>query len=99
VTARGACILVTGSDPVAVASGINYYLKYVANCSISWWGDQLSNLPDGPLPKVAEDIVMNSTYEYRYYMNVCTFGYSTAFWYVFHLAPVGLSVIVDCHHV
>lgn len=42
-------ILITGTSGVAVASGLNYYLKYYCNCHISWDGSQLtlpSNLPD-----------------------------------------------------
>lgn len=41
-----------GNNGVSLASALNFYLKYVANCSVSWgWrgtGDQL-NLPQ-PLP-------------------------------------------------
>ena len=74
-------MLVAGNDPVSLASGVHWYLKYVANCSVSWWGDQLANLPaTGPIPPPASPIRMSTTYQHRYYFNVCTFGYSTFAW-------------------
>ncbi len=76
------CVSISGTDAIAVASGFHYYLKYVANCSVSWWGDQLTNLPlVTPLPAPAQPISQSTTYTYRYYMNVVTFGYSTLSWY------------------
>ncbi|KAH3761922.1 lysosomal alpha-N-acetyl glucosaminidase [Pelomyxa schiedti] len=68
---------VEGTSGVALASGFHWYLKYYAMCSISWLGDQLC-LPDIS-PKV-EKFTMESPYEYGYYMNTCTLGYSTVWW-------------------
>ena len=76
------CVQLVGSDPVSLASGFHHYLKYVANCSVSWLGNQLANLPTtGPVPTPALPIRETTTYQYRYYMNVCTFGYSTVGWF------------------
>ena len=77
-TSYPSCVGIAGSDAVALASGVHHYLKYVANCSVSWWGDQLSLPGDLPLP--ASVIVKQTTYTFRYYFNVCTFGYSTFAW-------------------
>ncbi len=80
-TTQLGCVSISGPDPVSVASGFHYYLKYVANCSVSWYGDQLRNLPaTGPIPVPAAPIYQETTYEFRYYFNVCTFGYSTFAW-------------------
>ena len=77
------CVLVVGNDGVSLASGVHHYLKYVANCSVSWWGDQLSALPEaGPIPAPPSPIRRTTTYQHRYYMNVCTLGYSTFAWCV-----------------
>ena len=67
---------IVGNDPVAVASGLHHYLKYVANCSVSWLGDQLQNIHElqQNIPMPTETIVQTTTYEFRYYMNACTFG-------------------------
>ncbi len=82
-TQAAGCISISGSDAVAISSGIHHYLKYVANCSVSWYGDQLLNIPlYGPLPQPSAVIYKETTYTFRYYMNVCTFGYSTFAWYV-----------------
>lgn len=78
---QASCVLVIGSDATSLSSGFHHYLKYVANCSISWWGDQLHNLqlsPEIPLPSTP--IRQTTSYAYRYYMNVCTVGYSTWAW-------------------
>jgi alpha-N-acetylglucosaminidase len=50
---------------------------------VSWWGDQLDVLPPSgsPLPAVpATGEVRSTSHGDRYYMNTCTFGYSTTFW-------------------
>lgn len=70
-------IVLRGSSGVAQASALNWYLKYVCRCHISWDSVQL-NLPD-PLPPVGR-IRKATPYHYRYYFNYCTFSYSLAFW-------------------
>lgn len=57
-----------GNNGVALASALNFYLKYNCNCSVSWGrngtGDQL-NLPQPlPLPTTAKKMV--SPVKYRY---------------------------------
>lgn len=71
-------VLVKGSNAVAMASGLNWYLKYTNNNHISWEAEQLKGidsltLPEGILRKT-------SNFEYSYYLNYCTFNYSMAFW-------------------
>ena len=57
-----------GNNGVALASALNFYLKYTCYCSISWGrdgtGDQL-NLPQ-PLPLPATTVRMVSPVKYRY---------------------------------
>ena len=56
-----------GNNGVALASALNFYLKYNCNCSISWGrdgtGDQL-NLPQ-PLPLPSTTTNMVSPVKYR----------------------------------
>ncbi|MGO3193414.1 MAG: alpha-N-acetylglucosaminidase N-terminal domain-containing protein, partial [Sphingobacterium sp.] len=33
-------IILAGNNPVAVASGLHWYLKHICNCHISWNSDQ-----------------------------------------------------------
>ncbi|MFA6450958.1 MAG: alpha-N-acetylglucosaminidase [bacterium] len=70
--------VISGNSVSALTTGINWYLKYSANASVSWTGDQL-NLPT-PLPKVKEKIHISSPYKYRYIYNYCTFNYTMSFW-------------------
>ncbi|MGH2622417.1 MAG: alpha-N-acetylglucosaminidase [Sphingobacterium sp.] len=71
-------ILIKGNNPVSIASGLHWYLKYVCHCHISWNSDQL-NLPD-MLPKDFEPIRKNTAFSVRSYLNYCTFSYSMAWW-------------------
>lgn len=70
--------VISGNSPTAILSGTNWYLKYTANGSVSWTGDQL-NLAK-PLPKVIQKIRISSPYKYRYIYNYCTFNYTMSFW-------------------
>jgi len=70
-------IVIRGSSPVAMASGLNWYLKYHCHASVSWCGNQL----DLPIPLPAVDkLRMVSPHRYRYCFNYCTFSYTMAWW-------------------
>ena len=75
---RGGKIVLRGTNGVAIASAFNYYLRHIANCQVSWNGSNLQ-LP-GTLPLPARKIVKNTPYNYRYYLNFCTFNYSMSWW-------------------
>ncbi|MCL5019655.1 MAG: alpha-N-acetylglucosaminidase N-terminal domain-containing protein, partial [Patescibacteria group bacterium] len=45
IESRSDKVIIRGSTGVAIASGLNWYLKYYCNCYVSWSGDQL-NLPE-----------------------------------------------------
>lgn len=75
---KGNKIVVAGSNGVAVASALNYYLKNYAHCDISWNGTNLS-IPD-PLPVIPARIRQSTPYTYRYYLNYCTFNYTMSWW-------------------
>ncbi len=75
--ASGGTVTVRGSSGVAMATGLNWYLRYHCNANISWCGDQV-HLPK-PLPN-APKTRHASPYQHRYNFNYCTFSYSMAFW-------------------
>lgn len=85
VTKGKAGVEVHGSDVNALASGVLFYLNSF-NASVSWeatGGDNIKEAlpPAGvPLPQVNESVCRETTFAHRYYFNVCTYGYSTAFW-------------------
>jgi alpha-N-acetylglucosaminidase len=78
----GQPVQLRGTSGVALASALNWYLKYYCNSSIFWGvngtGMQLA-LPS-PLPAISGVVKVQSPVTYRYYMNVCTVSYSAVWW-------------------
>ncbi|HTI11450.1 MAG TPA: alpha-N-acetylglucosaminidase [Puia sp.] len=71
-------ILLRGNTGVAIASALYYYLNEYCHCQITWNGARL-HLPHS-LPKVSVKIRRTTPYDYRYYLNYCTFNYSLSWW-------------------
>jgi len=78
LSSRGDKIVLAGNDGVAIASALYYYLNEYCHCQITWNGVNM-NLP-AQLPKVTQKITKSSPYEYRYYLNYCTYNYSMSWW-------------------
>lgn len=71
-------VCIRGNNPVSLASGFNWYLKYTCNAQVSWCGDQL-DLPEIlPLPNAKERIVIDA--KHRFNFNYCTFNYTASWW-------------------
>ncbi len=75
----GSKVILRGNTPVEIASALNWYLKYYANCQISWNGDNI-NLPADGLPQVPKKVRHISPYKYRACFNYCTFSYTMPWW-------------------
>ncbi|TKT90436.1 alpha-N-acetylglucosaminidase [Dyadobacter frigoris] len=71
-------IILRGTSGVAVASALYHYLTEYARCQITWNGTNL-DLPE-KLPVVPSKIRKVTVYNYRYYLNYCTFNYSMSWW-------------------
>ena len=70
---------IEGSNAIAVATGINWYLNHVAHINLTW--NKLStNLNAAELPLPAETIEKASAVDLRYYLNYCTYSYTCAMW-------------------
>ncbi len=78
ITQQGKLPKITGNNYVSVATGINWYLKYVAGVHLSW-GNMSERMPDR-LPEVVSPLRMSTDLAMRYYLNYCTHSYSMAFW-------------------
>jgi alpha-N-acetylglucosaminidase len=72
----------------ALSSGLYFYLRYVCNCSVTWGrrgsGTQLGSCTSRQgerLPLPSRTVSVTAPVRWRYYMNVCTIGYSSAFWH------------------
>ena len=78
IESRNNKIVLRGNNGVAVASALYFYLNEYCHAQITWNGSNL-NLPK-TLPVVKGTIHKNTPYEYRYYLNYCTFNYSMSWW-------------------
>lgn len=78
VSTRNGKIVLAGNNGVSIASALYYYLNEYCHCQITWNGENL-NLP-AKLPAVSTKIKKSSPYEYRYYLNYCTYNYSMSWW-------------------
>ncbi|WP_308991320.1 alpha-N-acetylglucosaminidase [Mariniflexile litorale] len=71
-------IILRGNNGVSIASAFYYYLKEYTNSQITWNGTNL-NLPK-KLPALKTLVHKKTPYEYRYYLNYCTFNYTMSWW-------------------
>lgn len=71
-------IVLRGNNGVAIASALYYYLTEYCHCQVTWNGTNLK-LP-AVLPMVKGIVKKQSPYQYRYYLNYCTFNYSMSWW-------------------
>jgi len=69
-------VLVTGNSQVALVRGVYDYIKNECDGIYSWSGANIS-IPN-ELPNVNRKV--ESPYQFRYYFNVVTHGYTTAYW-------------------
>jgi alpha-N-acetylglucosaminidase len=76
ICAQDGLLVVKGSSPSAICYAFNKYLRYVCGSMITWGGKHLE-LPD-TWPDWQEKAT--SPYQFRYFLNVCTFGYTTPYW-------------------
>ena len=71
-------IVLRGNNQVAIASALNWYLKYTCNAHMSWCGEQM-NLPSKlPFPK--EKVNKEIEGKHRVLFNYCTLNYSASWW-------------------
>lgn len=71
-------LVIEATGPNAAATGLNWYLKYYCNRSMSHMGDNLA--PVSPLPKVANKVSVDASAQYRHALNYCTFNYTMSFY-------------------
>jgi alpha-N-acetylglucosaminidase len=78
LASKGDKIVLRGNNGVSIASALYYYLTEYTHCQITWNGTNL-NLP-AKLPAIPQTVRKTTPYEYRYYLNYCTFNYSMSWW-------------------
>ncbi|MBR6016882.1 MAG: alpha-N-acetylglucosaminidase N-terminal domain-containing protein, partial [Prevotella sp.] len=77
IACDGEKIDISGTDNVAIAAGINWFLQHHAGINISW-NNPSDRLPE-KLPVVAPE-THTASVDFRYSLNFCTHSYSMAFW-------------------
>lgn len=76
ISASDGKLCIRGSSPTALCYAFNTYLRKACSSMICWSGSNL-NLPDEWPDFTLEG---RSPYRHRYFLNVCTFGYTTPYW-------------------
>jgi alpha-N-acetylglucosaminidase len=77
ITAAGGKVVIRGNSTSAMLRGFYTYLKDACNSMVTWSGEHIA-VPD-KFPDYSSARIV-SPYKLRLYYNVCTFGYTTAFW-------------------
>ncbi len=75
--AAGGRLTVRGSSPVALCRGAYDYLR-ATGCGIVQWTGTRQALPT-PLPD-SKPVRVICPFKHRYYLNVCTYGYTMPYW-------------------
>lgn len=76
---RGDKIVISGNNANSMAVGLNHYLKYYCNVSVSWYKDDKTAVPVS-LPVVPQKITQTARCNSRFILNYCTFGYTMPWW-------------------
>lgn len=76
ICAQDGSLVVKGSSPSAICYAFNKYLRYACGSMVTWGGKHLE------LPEIWPDWQEKATspYQFRYFLNVCTFGYTAPYW-------------------
>lgn len=72
-------IIIKGTNDQAFAKGFNLYLNKYCNTRVSWYKDDPVIAPD-ILPMVDTTITQECRFEKRFFLNYCTFSYTTLWW-------------------
>ena len=73
-------ISISGNSPIALASGLRWYLTYYAHVDIYWFIGSRLHLAPQPLPQVNATYHGSSIVPWRYHFNTVTFSYTAPWW-------------------
>ena len=71
-------LIIRGNNANSMCVGLNYFLKYYCNVSVSWYKDDVLQLPKefAAVTKHRQEARVNK----RFFLNYCTFGYTMPWW-------------------
>ncbi len=72
-------LIIRGNSVLSQAVGLNWFLKYYCNTSVSWYASSPVQVPEN-MPKVTDKVHQSCNCEYRFFLNYCTFGYTMPWW-------------------
>ena len=72
-------ILIEGTNALAMAKGVSYYLKTYCHATVSWYAFDPVIIPK-ILPQIDKPEGQACRFENRFFMNYCTGGYTTLYW-------------------
>lgn len=72
-------IILKGTDKLALAKALNWYLINYCDLRVSWYKEDPMIVP-AVLPMVKTPVTQKSRFEKRFFLNYCTFGYTTLWW-------------------
>ncbi|MCB8904964.1 MULTISPECIES: alpha-N-acetylglucosaminidase [unclassified Streptomyces] len=78
VSGEAGAIVVRGTSPATLLTGVGWYLERVAGVDLGWPGSSVGRLP-GTLPAVATAITRSASVPHRYALNDTDEGYSGAY--------------------
>lgn len=78
-TAPDGKIVIGGNSANSMAVGLNHYLRYMCNTTVSWFAADPVQMPD-VLPKVEQPLTIQARCKERFFLNYCTFGYTMPWW-------------------
>lgn len=79
LSTEGGKLIVGGNNANSMAVGLNYYLKYYCNTSVSWYIDDHFDAPKQIVP-VQGTVTIDARVKNRFFLNYCTFGYTMPWW-------------------
>ena len=79
VSADDGRVHVSGSTTSAMAVGLNRYLRELCGTDVSWYAADPVILPE-TLPSTTSPLKGDAKADSRFFLNYCTYGYSTPFW-------------------
>jgi hypothetical protein len=74
-------IHIRGTSISALTSGLGFYLREYGQMAWDWSPHWQTRFPNDTLIPLIHPICKCSSFTYRYYLNVCTFSYSMAWWH------------------
>ena len=72
-------LIIKGNSYNSMAYGLNHYLKYYCNTSVSWYKDDVIDLPK-TMPMLSAKVNQEARVKNRFFLNYCTFGYTMPWW-------------------